>query len=92
MLRIGDKDDPENVWYYYRTGFVFAFAYELILGATCNFIWSEYQSYLTAYSWMASILVFIWLLIEGLGYYRGMEVAVTAKRVVPAVSFITNDI
>lgn len=45
-----------------------------------------------AYSWMASILVVIWLVVEAMGYYKWMEVAVTAKKVVPAVSFITNDL
>jgi cysteine-rich repeat protein len=84
--------ETDNPWYYYRTGFVFAFAYDLLLTSMAVFFCAPYNSYQSSYSWMFAVLSSIWLASEAVHYYRSQDDLNTGRKVVPAVSFITNEL
>ena len=70
---------------------MFAFCYDFMLSAFSTFFWGSYRSYQSSYGATVGALLVIWLIVEMVGYYRNAgTVVVSAKRVVPAVSFITN--
>lgn len=71
---------------------MFAFAYDLLLTCFSIFFWSPYSSYQSSYSWMFSILALVWVVVEGVNYLRSVEEGKNGRKVVPAVSFITNDL
>lgn len=63
----------DNVWYYYRTAFTFAFAIDFLLASFSTFFWNSYNSYESSYSWMFAILCVIFVLSEVIVYYSRMK-------------------
>jgi hypothetical protein len=85
--------NEENIWYYFRAAFMFAFSYDFMLACFSTFFWNTYSSYESSYSWMFAILALIYLISETSIYYARMKDGRgEGKKVVPAISFITNDL
>ncbi len=71
---------------------MFAFAYDFLLASFSTFFWNTYSSYESSYSWMFAILALMYIGSETVLYYGRMRDYGEGKKVVPAISFITNDL
>ena len=72
----------DSHWLYFKTGFIFAFAFDFMLACSCIFTWSQYTSYESSYSWMLALLSFILVVGESFVYYH--LVSPNRKKVQPA--------
>lgn len=75
---------------------MFAFAYDILLASVVTFFWTGFTSMQATFSLALSIVFTILVCTNTFMYYTlfttGSKAQTNVKKVVPTVSFITNDV
>lgn len=62
LMSLFCNSTEDNIWPYYRTGFMFAFSFDFLMSVFSTFIWGSYKSFQSSYGATLGALMIIWLL------------------------------
>jgi uncharacterized membrane protein len=79
------------MWHYLKSGFVFAFGYDILLSCFSTLFHTGYSSYESSYSLAFAFIAAIVIFYEGLQYLVKM-MSISERKIVPGVSFMTNEL